>query len=275
MAVQFFSRTLLNPVHFYGIGIHSGKKVSLSLLPSKIPGIVFRRTDQNGASLIASPQSVQPSSRFTLLSNEATIIQTPEHLLSACAGLGITHLCVDIDQDELPILDGSALFYVDMLQKAEIVPLSDPVSPVIIKTPLFVSHEGAKLFILPSDQPLFSYYLSYPNTFIKDQVSHFNPQHDSYITDIAPARTYGFLNEVQALLDQGLAKGGGLDNAVIIDKDRHQYLAPLRFPDELSRHKLLDLMGDMWLLGRPVLGHIIGIQSGHFLNAQLLNRLTQ
>ena len=262
--------SLKSACYFEGIGIHSGKQVLLKCLPAEPnTGIVFIRTDLRNQSILVSPEHVVPSSRYTSLREGSIEIRTPEHVLAACSGLGISNLRIEINAEEVPILDGSALLFVTEFQRVGLQTFSEVLSPLVITTPIVVQSGDASVIALPSDRPQFSYVLSYPQSFIGSQIV--TTYLENFAHDIAPARTYGFYAEVQALLARGLAQGGGIENAVIIGEDG--YLSELRFPDELARHKLLDLMGDLWILGRPIVGHVIGVKSGHALNATMVQQL--
>lgn len=264
-------KTLKKTCTLSGIGIHSGLQVELTLKPAAAgSGLCFFRTDAQ-VCIPVHPTYLSSTARATLLENNGSFIKTPEHLLAACAGLGITDLLIEISGEEIPILDGSSLDFVNAFQSAEIVSIEGDIHPLIITKPCIVSEDGAMVIALPHPTSRYTYTLDYPHTFIGSQVSSWELSSDIFETEIAPARTYGFFKEVEALLKQGLARGGSIDNAVIIGDT--EYMTPLRFPDELARHKLLDLIGDMAVLNRPIQGHILGIKSGHALNAKMVKFL--
>lgn len=264
-------KSLKNPFSFEGIGIHSGQSVQVTCLPAAAnTGIIFRRLDLAGKEVPVCPDSLKLADRCTQLHWNGVDIFTPEHLLAACAGLGIDNMAIQIDHAEVPIMDGSALAFATGFLDAGIQALSAPVTPFVITKPVLVQEGDRYVMALPSPISYFSYVLSYPDTFIGSQTVTVST--DQFLSDIAPARTYGFEAEIQALLDRGLAQGGCLDNAVVIGNTG--YLSELRFPDELARHKTLDLMGDLWVLGRPILGHVIGVKSGHALNARFVKQLS-
>lgn len=265
-------RTISTTTAFKGLGIHSGKIVTLNCYPADINnGICFVRTDLNNAEVRVSSETVIAESRFTKLSQNGVNIHTPEHILSACAGLGITNLRVEIDAEEVPILDGSALTFCDEFNAAGVKTQDAELLPIIIKDAFKITgKDGAYIEVSPAETFSYTYTLDYPTSFVGKQSATYT-QAINYISDIAPARTYGFEAEVKALLARGLAKGGSLDNAVVIGEN--DYLNPLRFDNELARHKLLDLIGDMWIIGRPVIGNINAFKSGHALNAALVSWL--
>lgn len=264
--------TINTTVTFQGLGIHSGKLVTLNCFPEDVnTGIYFVRTDLNNAEIKVSPETVIAESRFTKLSQNGVNIHTPEHLLSACAGLGISNLRVEIDAEEVPILDGSALTFCEEFTKAGVRPQDAELPPIIVTEAFKISgKDGAYIEVTPAKTFSYHYILDYPGTFVGRQSADYAKDID-YESQIAPARTYGFEAEVKALLERGLAKGGSLDNAVVIGET--DYINPLRFDNELARHKLLDLIGDMWIVGRPVIAKITAFKSGHALNAELVQRL--
>lgn len=264
-------KTLKNPCFFSGVGIHSGVQAQLHIKPASTgEGLCFFRTDLNHR-IPVSPAYVLSTARATLLGDTRGYIKTPEHLLAACAGLGLTDLVIEIDAEEVPILDGSSLAFIQGMKAAHLCMSDVSVQPLVITTPVVVSEGEGMVIALPSSEPRYTYTLDYPATFIGSQISSWPLTEAIFEAEIAPARTYGFFKEVEALLKNGLAKGGSLENAVIIGETG--YMTPLRFPDELARHKVLDLIGDMVLLGRPILGHLIGIKSGHSLNAKMVHHL--
>ncbi|RAP31419.1 UDP-3-O-[3-hydroxymyristoyl] N-acetylglucosamine deacetylase [Candidatus Marinamargulisbacteria bacterium SCGC AG-343-D04] len=267
-------KTLTHPGSLSGIGIHSGNKVCLEFSPSKEEGITFKQKQNPQKKLTVSPKtSHSEHNRATCLKNSSMTISTPEHLLSACAGLGLTHLSITIDQEEIPILDGSAKPFIDLFTSLGITALPSTVAPIIIKEPIHLYEHDQAIIVTPSSAPIFSYFLHYPHPVINTQCISLEFTQSSYISSISEARTFGFEEEIQHLIKNGLAKGGSLDNALVIgDTD---YINPPRFPDECARHKLLDLIGDCWILNRPIHGHITGIKSGHSLNNALVKHLTK
>lgn len=270
------SRSISNSVSLTGVGIHSGKPVTVTLRPALAgTGIVFIRTDLNNARVHVHPNQLKSTQRATLLEENGVKIATPEHLLSACMGLSITDLKIEISGEEVPIMDGSATLFAQALQNAIPTNLDTPLSPFTPQTPLWCQDSDKTVLILPSETLVWTYCLDYPDHFIGQQSVSYINNPDTYIQDIAPARTYGFKAEVDALLARGLAKGGSLDNALVIGET--DYINPPRMPNELARHKLLDLMGDFVCFARPIQAHIIGIKSGHNLHmktVQMLHQLT-
>lgn len=266
-------KRLRNPVTLSGIGIHSGVEIHLKISPGNPEtGIRFFRQGYD-TSIPCDAKYAISAARATLLENDGVRIRTPEHLLSALYGLGI--ICADIamSDEEVPILDGSAKTFTDAFLQAGLEDLPPMVIPAI-QTPISVQGpHGSTATVLPDTVRRFTYLLHFSNSFVGYQYYSFVWTPEGYVTDIAPARTFGFRHEVEALKARGLALGGSLDNAVVIDdKD---YLNPLRFPDELVRHKVLDLIGDMALVGTPFTGHVIGVASGHALHATLAQAIQE
>ncbi len=260
-----FQQTLSTEIRLEGIGMHSGKSASITLTPApENTGLRFSRSDLNHIEIPVSPTSLVSAQRATHLQCGTAKVETPEHLLSACWGLNITNLIMTLDSEEVPILDGSAKGFVDAMLQAGITPQSTPIPTQTITEPMWFTEGQHHLLILPSKTRQWTYCLDYPQAFIGQQRVTLTHNPDTYITDVAPARTYGFKHEVDALRARGLALGGSLDNALVIDENG--YLNPPRFPDEMARHKLLDLIGDFACLGVHLKAHIIGIKSGHSLH---------
>ncbi len=254
-----------------GTGIHSGQQITLTISPSTSGKITFY--DPKNNTLVVSPNtSAKTHTRATILKNKTMTIATPEHMLSACAALGITSLDIKINGTEIPICDGSALQFFNMLKKSIVSPIeSSSLHPIIIQNTHEFQLNNGCIIISPAPTSLFSYYLSYEHPIIGTQTASIDLSKNNYVNEIAPARTFGFEHEIKALLNQGLAKGGSLENALVIGK--HNYINTPRFNNECARHKLLDLIGDFWILNRPIIGHVIGIRSGHQLTNNVIKEL--
>jgi UDP-3-O-[3-hydroxymyristoyl] N-acetylglucosamine deacetylase len=262
-------KTLLDSVSLSGVGIHSGIKIQLTVSPGKPEtGVRFFRSIENTwHSVPCDAHYAISAARATLLEKEGIRIRTPEHVLSALVGLGITCADITLSDEEVPILDGSAKSFTDAFLSVGFETLS-PIDLPTITTPITVQGlNGSTATVLPDTERRFTFLLHFDNPNIGYQYYSFVWTPDGYLNDIAPARTFGFYHEVQALQARGLALGGSLENAVVIGDDG--YKNALRFPDELVRHKILDLIGDMALVGTPFTGHVIGVASGHALHAQL------
>lgn len=270
-------RTLKTSVSVTGVGLHSGEKVTLSLRPAPVnSGIVFRRVDVKPVEEIQARADLVNDTRLsTCMEQNGVRIATIEHLMSALAGLGIDNACIEMDGAEVPIMDGSAGSFIFLLQSAGIVEQSAAKKFIRIKKAVevkqgdkwvkFEPYDGYKLtFTINFAHPVFA------NT--KQNVTIELDEH-SYIRDISRARTFGFMQDVEAMRGQGLALGGSLDNAIVMDEYRVLNADGLRFEDEFVKHKVLDAIGDLYLLGHAVIGAFSGYKSGHALNNALLREL--
>ena len=268
--------TLANPVSVSGVGLHTGVRVNLRLCPAPAnTGVVFRRTDLDGFVIEAQARNVARVSYATSLMKKGVLISTTEHLLSALAGLGIDNTVVEIDNLELPILDGSARWFVELINQAGLRRQRARRSFVRILKPVEVVDGMKRIVVYPADSFRITYRISFPHPLIGAQSIDFDSASSDYATEIAPARTFGFLEELEMLRKNGLIRGGSLENAVVLDRAGVINPEGLRFPDEFCRHKLLDLIGDFSLLGHPLLGHVVAERAGHALHAQLVSRLLQ
>jgi UDP-3-O-[3-hydroxymyristoyl] N-acetylglucosamine deacetylase len=258
-------RTIRKTVTLDGIGLHSGKPTRIVLSPAPTDtGIVFR---VGGVVIPAAPESVVNSNFATTVGKNGTRLQTVEHLMAAAAGLGIDNLDVIVDGPEVPATDGSAKPFVIALATAGRTEQGAKRRPLSIPFPIRVGTDSRWLTIVPSKGFRISYTLDNDHPAIGLQTLTYVPNERSFIEDFAPARTYGFLKDVGVMRKNGLARGGSLDNAVVVGK--RGPINGLRYRDEFVRHKVLDLIGDLALLGRPVLGHVIARNAGHDLNYQL------
>ncbi len=266
--------TLASEVSLSGIGLHTGVTVNLRLCPAPVhTGIVFKRTDLEGFTIEAQSRHVARVSYATSLMKKGVLISTTEHMLSALAGLGVDNAIVEIDNLELPIVDGSALPFVKLIRQAGLRAQRARRTYAKILKPLELADGVKKIAIYPSDTFSTSYSISFPHPVIGAQSMDFTPSAGSYEEDVAPARTFGFLAEVEMLLKSGLVKGGSLENVVVLDKERVMNPEGLRFPDEFCRHKILDLIGDISLFGHPLIGHVVADRAGHAMHAQLVSQL--
>ncbi len=258
-------RTIRKSVSLDGIGLHSGKPTRVVLAPAPADtGIVFR---VGGDLIPAAPESVVDSRYATTVGRNGTRIQTVEHLMAAAAGLAIDNLEVHVEGLEIPATDGSAKPFVSALASAGRAEQSAKRRPVTVPFPVRVGTDNRWIMIVPSDRFRISYTLDNDHPAIGTQTLTYEPTERLFIEDFAPARTYGFLKDVGTMRKNGLARGGSLDNAVVVGK--RGPINGLRYRDEFVRHKVLDLIGDLALLGRPVVGHVIARNAGHDLNYQL------
>ena len=257
-----------------GVGLHSGAGASVRLLPAPSgTGLVFRRAG-GGQEIPALASNVSDTSRCTRLSAGGVEVQTVEHVLSALAGLGIDDAVIEIDGgSEVPAMDGSAAPFAQAILAAGLREQAESVQPIVLTQPVFVSERGSTIVALPSETLSLTVVLDYPRQpYLGTQAAIFDGAQD-YLTQIAPARTYGFLSEIEALRAAGLGLGASFENAVVLGET--QYETPLRFPNELARHKLLDLVGDLALAGRPVCADILAVKPGHTLNVRLARLLSE
>jgi UDP-3-O-[3-hydroxymyristoyl] N-acetylglucosamine deacetylase len=261
-------QTIRRTVALEGIGLHSGKQVKITLAPAPPDsGIVFR-VGPDGHPIPAAPESVVDSHYATTIGRNGTRIQTVEHLMAAAAGLGIDNLSVEVEGTELPAVDGSAKPFVGLLNTAGRATQSARRRPIVIRQPIHVGSGNRWIQIVPSPELRISYTLDNDHPAIGTQVLTWIPTEESFINEFAPARTYGFLKDLGAMRKHGLALGGSLDNAIVVGK--RGTLNGLRYRDEFVRHKVLDLVGDLALLGRPIHGHVIARNAGHALNFELV-----
>jgi len=274
-------RTLKSLTRAVGVGLHSGQRVEITLRPSQPDtGIVFRRVDlPQPVEIPISATAVSDTRLASTLSNGGAKVHTVEHLMSACAGLGIDNLYVDITAEEVPILDGSAASFVFLLQSAGVELQNAPRRFIRVTKPVEV-HEGegaaskwARL------EPYHGYRLSFEIDFAHPAVDstgqrvEFDMSRHNYSRDIARARTFGFTKDVEMMRANGLALGGGLDNAIVMDDYKVLNAGGLRYDDEFVKHKILDAMGDLYILGKPLLASYSAFRSGHALNNKLLREL--
>jgi len=264
-------RTVAQSLVLAGQGLHSGLKTGVILHPAPPgTGIVFSSLADQSA-IVARIENVTETGYNTTLSDGEHSIRTVEHLLSALHGLGITNVLVKAD-DEAPALDGSALEYCKELRKAGIAEQAAPIEPVRVTRSIQVGQGDEFIRIDPADSLIIDYTLSYPQP-IGTQNVHFElSSAEAYEREIAPARTFGFVSEFHKLAAMGLAGGGRLDNLILVD-DEKVVNTTLRFPDEFARHKVLDLIGDLFLLGRPLIGRITAAKTGHSDNLALLRAI--
>jgi UDP-3-O-[3-hydroxymyristoyl] N-acetylglucosamine deacetylase len=258
--------TIRKSVSLEGVGLHSGKPVRLAVSPAPSDsGIVFRVGRER---ITAAPESVVDSHYATTIGRNGTRLQTVEHLMAATAGLGIDNLEVHVEGTEVPAVDGSAKPFVALLLSAGRVPQAARRRPIDVPHPIRVGSGARWIHIEPSSTFRISYTLDNDHPVIGTQVLSCTPTEESFIEEYAPARTYGFLKDLGVMRKHGLALGGSLDNAIVVGK--RGPLNGLRYRDEFVRHKILDLIGDLALLGRPIHGHVIARNAGHGLNFELV-----
>ena len=237
-------------------------------------GVVFVRKDRGGDVFIKSEINNVVDTRFaTTVGRNGVIVQTVEHLLAALSGLAIDNIFVDLDSSEVPVMDGSATPFIFLLNKAGIVSQRKFQPYLKIVKKVAVAEEGKSIFVKPADQPVITYSIDFHHPVLGEQCLSYYMSEDNFSREIAKARTFGFLKEVELLRENGLAKGGSLDNAIVIADYRILNDGGLRYKDEFVRHKILDSIGDLSLLGMPFVGHLVACKSGHALNTKLVTKI--
>ncbi|TCK06670.1 UDP-3-O-acyl-N-acetylglucosamine deacetylase [Phorcysia thermohydrogeniphila] len=277
--MQVYQRTLKKEVSFSGIGLHTGKKVNVRLVPAPADtGIVFVRTDLKGApSIKASPEYLSKLFYATNLSNGEIAVQTVEHLMAALSAFGIDNLFVYLDSEELPILDGSSAPYVYLFEETGVKDLPHRKRKYLkLKKEIIVEHDNKRIKAEPADQLVIDNTISFDHTYKKIRYQRLVYVHNlENFKEISKARTFCFYHEVEALRAAGLAKGGSLENAIVIDKYGILNESGLRMENEFVAHKTLDLVGDLYILGYPLLAKVTAYRTGHALNAALVRRIYQ
>lgn len=269
-----YRRTLRRVVGCTGIGLHCGKPVRLQLKPAAAGhGIQFLRTDV-GVQIPASIEHLARLDHATTLSRDGVSIDTVEHLLSTLHGLGVDDVLVEVNAPEVPILDGSAAPWVILIHEAGLRPHAAPRQYLKVLRPVEVVRGGKAARLLPSDHLRVSYTIGFDHPLLRHQALSLRVTPESFAELVAPARTFGFLRDVELLRRNGLALGGSLDNAIVIGESG-VLNNKLRFEDEFVRHKILDALGDLALLGHPLVGHLEVVRGGHALHAALAQRLLE
>jgi UDP-3-O-[3-hydroxymyristoyl] N-acetylglucosamine deacetylase len=267
-------KTLRRSVSCAGIGLHSGHKVTLSLKPASADaGISFRRADLGGVEIPARVANLAGIHYATGLVRERGSVETVEHLLAALVGLGIDNVIVELNQAEVPIMDGSASPFVYLINEAGTKPLAASRRWLKVKRPIALAHDDKHIALYPSDDFRVTYTISFDHPLLRHQTRTLRITEESFVEEIAPARTFGFLKEVETLRQAGLALGGSLDNAVVLGDTG--VLNSLRFEDEFVRHKILDAMGDLSLVGYPVIGHLVAHRAGHALHTAFVAKVLE
>ena len=268
-------QTLLNPISCTGVGLHTGKPVTLTLRPAPADtGVVFvNRNGHAGATLAASVDHLVATELCTAISGNGFQVKTIEHVLAALAGLSIDNVFVDIDAAEAPVMDGSSAPFVRLIQSSGVVPQNRRRSFLKITRPLEIVDGSRRIRIEPSSTPRITYTIQYDHPLIQTQTYAYEHSTHAFAAEIAEARTFGFLQEVEALWARGLGRGGNLENTVVLSQDGILNESGLRFADEFVRHKVLDLIGDFSLLGMPFIGHLIADRSGHALHTRLVKQI--
>lgn len=266
-------RTLRRQISCAGIGLHSGNKVTLTLKPALADsGIRFRRTDL-GIEIPAHVSAVSGLQYATVLGHDGATVETVEHLLAALVCHGIDNVVVELTQNEVPIMDGSAAPFLYLVQEAGIKRLGAPRRYLKMLRPVQIASGDKRIAVYPSDHFKVSYSISFDHPILRHQSRTERITEQTFAENIAPARTFGFLKEVEWLRQNGLALGGSLENAIVIGDTG--VLNALRFEDEFVRHKILDAVGDLALLGHPLIGHVVAHRAGHALHTALAAKVLE
>lgn len=270
-----YQRTIAKEIRFTGIGIHSGRKVTMCLKPAKAGvGVVFKRVDvKDSGWQKADANSVGATSNNTTLGSGVDAIHTVEHLLAAFYGLGINNIYCEIDGPEVPIMDGSSGSFIFILKETGVQNLNETKKFMVLTETIRVEHEGKWAQIEPNDRLVIDSTIVFAHPIIKTQREVFEFSCENFIDNISRARTFGMLRDVDMLKRMGLVKGGSLDNAIVLDDFKVVNPEGLRFEDEFVRHKILDTIGDISLLGYEVVGKITTYKSGHHLHNELCKKI--
>jgi UDP-3-O-[3-hydroxymyristoyl] N-acetylglucosamine deacetylase len=270
-------KTTVAPAIIAGVGVHTGDRVRLVVRPAPAgTGIVFVRTDirDRDNRIPVSGEAVVDARLNTMIENRAGVrLSTIEHLMAAFSALGVSNAVVEVDGPELPILDGSALPFVQLLDRAGFRRQSSPVRYIEILEPIRVTEDDKSAVLLPCDRYEMRFEIDFPTPVIGNQVVDFVVDEETFRNEIMAARTFGFAHEVEALRKAGLARGGSLENAVVIDGDQILNPGGLRMEREFVKHKALDAIGDLYVLGAPLLGRYEGVKAGHAINNLLVREL--
>lgn len=267
-------KTLSKSIKTSGIGLHTGVEVNLELKPApENTGYIFVRTDLDNFEIPASAEYISHCSYATTLLRKGVVLSTCEHLLSALRGVGIDNCFIELDNIEIPILDGSSENFVEIFEKAGIVEQDASRRYFRVKQKVEFEDNDRKMSVEPSDKFEIECLIDFPHPFIKTQKFHFVLTNGSFGREIASARTFGFTHEIEMLRKANLAQGGSLDNAIVLTEEGMLNENPLRFKDEFVRHKILDIIGDFALLGMPLLGKISAEKSGHAIHASMMSKL--
>lgn len=270
-------RTLKSSINCTGVGLHSGNKISMTMKPADVDtGVVFRRTDIQGKSAVipARFDRVVDTRLCSVLGNEEGVtVGTVEHVMAALAGCGIDNVVIELNGAEVPIMDGSSEPFVFLIECAGIVEQDAPRRVIRVLKRVEVAYGSGHVAISPADTQIIDFEIDFDSQVVNRQEMSLKVVNGAFRKELAKARTFGFLHEVEALWEAGLAKGGSLDNAIVVGHDGVMNEDGLRFDDEFVRHKALDAIGDLYLAGAPIIGRFEGVCSGHAANNKLLKAL--
>ncbi len=268
-----YQQTLAAPISFSGVGLHSGSPVNLRVLPGPPDtGIVFDRVDLDNFRIEATVKNVAHVAYATTLMKQGVLISTVEHLLSSLYIFGIDNAIVELDNLEVPILDGSASEFVEAIQQVGVAKQNSERSFLVIRKEIHLEERNKTISVQPAESFQICYSIDFNHPLIGKQTFEFEASAENFARHIAPARTFGFLHEVEELKRNGLVRGGSMDNAIVLTKTGILNDI-LRFEDEFVRHKILDNIGDLSLIGRPLIGRIVASKAGHALHTLLVSRI--
>jgi UDP-3-O-[3-hydroxymyristoyl] N-acetylglucosamine deacetylase len=267
--------TLRRPVSCVGIGLHSGNKVTLSLKPAPADsGVRFRRTDIGHHEVPATVHNLAGIQLATGLASEEVSVETVEHLLAALVSVGVDNVLIELNSPEVPIMDGSAAPFIYLIHEAGVKSLQVSRKYLKIIRPIAISRGDKRIALYPSDHFKVTYSVSYDHPLLRHQSRTLRITEESFLEHIAPARTFTFLKDVEMLRQNGLALGGSLENAIVLG-ETGVLNNPLRFEDEFVRHKILDAIGDLALVGYPVIGHLVAHRAGHALHTAFAAKILE
>ena len=276
---MIFQRSIKDKVSAVGVGLHSGKKVRITLKSAKVnSGIIFKRTDTNvPIEIKIEPQAIKETRLSSTIGKGKYKISTIEHLMSALSASGIDNIIIEVAGSEIPIMDGSSIAFIYLINSAVICEQSEFKKFAVIKDVIKVEEDEKFAKFEPYNGFLVDFTIDFPHPAFKEENSHVEIDFfkDSYVNNISRARTFGFMQEVEYLRSNGLARGGSLDNAIVLDEYKILNDEGLRYADEFVRHKILDALGDLYMIGMPIIGKFVAYKSGHELNNKLLRLMLE
>lgn len=267
-------KTLSKPIATKGVGLHTGVEVNLRLVPAPPDtGYVFVRTDLDDFEIPASVEFISHCSYATTLMRKGVTLSTVEHLLAALSGAGVDNAFVEVDNLELPIMDGSSEDFIDLIEKVGLSEQNEPRKALLVREKIEVVENNRRMTVEPSDNYEIDCLIDFPHPLIGEQRYCINLDDFAFSREIASARTFGFTAEIEALRKANLIQGGSLDNAIVLTNEGMLNQTPLRFKDEFVRHKILDIVGDLALIGLPLLARVTAERSGHIIHASMMSKL--
>ena len=272
-----FQRTIRQTVSYKGMSLHTGEEVTVTLEPAGAgKGVIFVRTDLPDSPWIkAEACKVVSNMRGTSIGEGGVKITTVEHILAALSGLGVDNIIIKMNGEEFPAGDGSALPFVELIQRTGTVEQDEPRSFFKVREPFWIGQGDKRLIVVPANEFRITYTVDFSHSFLNSQFAEFVINERTFVEEIAPSRTFGFMEEIEMLKEKGLIRGGSLKNAVVIDSKGVINKEGFRFPNEPVRHKILDLIGDLYLIGKPVKAHIVAVKTGHLYHVKLAQKMEE